>query len=59
MTELPQAKAIGYRARNILTMFLAEATLTGVIGGILETITGTILSFLLSGGIGGIRIGAA
>jgi len=55
--EIGVLKAIGYRARNILTMFLAEASLTGVIGGILGTITGMLLSFLLSGGLSGMRVG--
>jgi len=56
--EIGVLKAIGYRAGNILTMFLAEASITGVIGGILGTITGMLLSFLLSGGLGGMRVGA-
>jgi len=55
--EIGILKAIGYKAGNILTMFLAEASLTGIVGGILGTITGSLLSFVLSGGIGGIRIG--
>jgi len=55
--EIGVLKAIGYRAGNILTMFLAEASITGVIGGILGTITGMLLSFLLSGGLGSIRVG--
>jgi len=57
--EIGILKAIGYRSRNILTMFLAEASLTGIIGGILGTITGTLLSFVLSGGIRGTRVGTA
>ena len=45
--EIGVLKAIGYRAGNILTMFLAEASINGVIGGMLGTITGMLLSFLL------------
>jgi len=55
--EIGILKAIGYKARNILTMFLAEASITGIIGGILGTITGMLLSFLLSGGLAGMRVG--
>jgi len=55
--EIGILKAIGYRSRNILTMFLAEASLTGIIGGILGTITGILLSFLLSGGLSGMGVG--
>jgi len=55
--EIGVLKAIGYRAGNILTMFLAEASITGVIGGMLGTVTGMLLSFLLSGGLGGMRVG--
>jgi putative ABC transport system permease protein len=51
--EIGVLKAIGYRARNILMMFLAEASMTGVIGGFLGTITGVLLSFLLTGGLAG------
>jgi len=54
--EIGVLKAIGYRARNILTMFLAEASITGVVGGFLGTITGTLLSFLLSGGLAGMGV---
>lgn len=56
--EIGVLKAIGYRAGNILTMFLAEASITGIVGGILGTFTGMLLSFLLSGGLSGMRVGA-
>jgi putative ABC transport system permease protein len=55
--EIGVLKAIGYRARNILTMFLAEASMTGVIGAFLGTIIGVLLSFLLSGGLAGMGMG--
>lgn len=55
--EIGIMKAIGYRARNILTMFLAEASITGVIGGLIGTVTGTLLSFLLTTGLPSFRMG--
>ena len=63
--EIGVMKAIGYKSRNILTMFLAEATVTGVVGGIIGTIAGILLSFVLSGNLsglggmggGGVRVG--
>jgi ABC-type antimicrobial peptide transport system permease subunit len=56
--EIGVLKAIGYRARNILTMFLAEASITGIIGGFLGTIIGVLLAFLLSGGLSGMMGGS-
>jgi len=55
--EIGIMKAIGYRARDVLTLFLAEAGTTGVVGGFLGTIAGTLLSFLLSGGLSGMGMG--
>jgi putative ABC transport system permease protein len=57
--EIGVMKAIGYKARDILTMFLAEASMTGIVGGILGTITGSLLSYLLSGGMPSFRMGPA
>jgi putative ABC transport system permease protein len=57
--EIGVMKAIGYRARSILTMFLAEASITGIIGGFLGTITGSLLSFLLTTGLPSFRMGPA
>jgi putative ABC transport system permease protein len=56
--EIGVMKAIGYRARDILTLFLAEASITGIIGGFLGTIAGTVLSFLLSGSLSVAGMGA-
>lgn len=56
--EIGIMKAIGYKPRDILMLFLAEASITGVIGGFLGTITGALLSFLLSGGLPGMNIRA-
>jgi putative ABC transport system permease protein len=55
--EIGVMKAIGYRAGSILTLFLAEASITGVIGGFLGTMTGSLLSYLLTTGFTSIRMG--
>jgi len=55
--EIGVMKAIGYRASSILMMFLAEASITGIVGGLLGTVTGSLLSFLLSGGLSGMGMG--
>jgi len=55
--EIGIMKAIGYGARDILKLFLSEASINGVIGGFLGTIAGTVLSFLLSGGLSGMGMG--
>lgn len=55
--EIGVMKAIGYRAGDILKLFLAEASLTGVAGGFLGTIAGTLLSYLLSGSLSGMSMG--
>jgi putative ABC transport system permease protein len=56
--EIGILKAIGYRPRQIMGMFLSEAALTGVIGGICGLILGYVLSFLMGGLLGGIGGGA-
>ena len=55
--EIGIMKAIGYRPKDILSMFLAEATITGMIGGVLGTITGSLLSFLLGGSLSSMSLG--
>jgi putative ABC transport system permease protein len=49
--EIGILKAIGYRPKQIMSLFLAEAALTGVLGAILGTVMGVALSFFLGGGI--------
>jgi putative ABC transport system permease protein len=58
--EIGILKAIGYRPRQIMSMFLSEAALTGVIGALCGLALGYAISFLMGGmlgGIGGARIG--
>jgi putative ABC transport system permease protein len=58
--EIGILKAIGYRPRQIMGMFLSEAALTGAIGAICGLALGYVISFLMGGmlgGIGGVRIG--
>jgi putative ABC transport system permease protein len=59
--EIGILKALGYRPRQIMAMFLSEATLSGIVGGVGGTILGYVLSFILGGSLsssfGGFRIG--
>jgi putative ABC transport system permease protein len=59
--EIGIMKAIGYRPKDILLMFLAEAATSGMIGGIIGTVTGIALSFLLGGALpmSNVRFGPA
>lgn len=49
--EIGILKAIGYGPKQILSLFLSEAALTGVVGSIFGTLVGVVLSFFLGGGI--------
>lgn len=51
--EIGILKAIGYRPKQIMGMFLAEAALTGAIGAMCGLLLGYILSFLMGGMFGG------
>jgi len=58
--EIGILKAIGYRPRQIMGMFLSEAALTGAIGGVCGLALGYAISFLMGGmlgGLGGGRVG--
>ena len=52
--EIGILKAIGYRPRQIMSMFLSEAALTGAIGGVCGLGLGYALSFLMGGLLGGL-----
>ena len=52
--EIGILKAIGYRPRQIMGMFLSEAALTGMIGAVCGLLLGYVLSFLMGGLLGGI-----
>jgi putative ABC transport system permease protein len=47
--EIGILKAIGYRPRQIMGMFLSEAALTGMIGAWAGTALGYVLAFLMGG----------
>jgi ABC-type antimicrobial peptide transport system permease subunit len=51
--EIGIFKAIGYRPKEIMAMFLAEAALTGMIGGVTGLMLGYALSFLMGGELAG------
>lgn len=52
--EIGILKAIGYRPRQIMGMFLSEAALTGLIGGVCGLVLGYAISFLMGGMLGGL-----
>ena len=45
--EIGLLKAIGYKSYNILSIFLAESAITGLIGGAIGASAGTVLSFVI------------
>ena len=51
--EIGILKAIGYRPKQIMGMFLSEAALTGVIGAVCGLLLGYALAFLMGGLLGG------
>ena len=58
--EIGIMKALGFRPRQIMGLFLSEAVLSGVVGGIGGTMLGYVLSFMLGGSLsafGGFSIG--
>ncbi len=52
--EIGILKALGYRPKQIMGMFLSEAALTGVIGGFCGLLLGYVLSYLMGGLLGGL-----
>jgi putative ABC transport system permease protein len=55
--EIGILKALGYRPRQIMGLFLSEAALTGVIGGFCGLALGYVLSYLMGGLFGGGLVG--
>jgi putative ABC transport system permease protein len=60
--EIGIMKALGYKPRQIMALFLSEASLTGVLGAFCGLALGYALSFFMGGmlgglGGGGIRMG--
>ena len=51
--EIGILKAIGYRPKQIMGMFLSEAALTGILGAFCGLALGYALSFLMGGMLGG------
>ncbi|MBS7628855.1 FtsX-like permease family protein, partial [Candidatus Bathyarchaeota archaeon] len=49
--EIGILKALGYSPKQILSLFLSEAALTGILGSIFGTMLGVVLSYLIGGGI--------
>jgi len=49
--EIGILKALGYRPKQIMGMFLSEAILSGAIGGVGGTLLGYVLSFLIGGAL--------
>jgi len=47
--EIGILKALGYRPKQIMGMFLSEAILSGIVGGVGGTVLGYVLSFLIGG----------
>jgi putative ABC transport system permease protein len=49
--EIGILKALGYRPKQIMGMFLSEAILSGIVGGVGGTILGYALSFMIGGAL--------
>ena len=49
--EIGVLKAIGFKRTQIMMMFLSEAVLTGMIGGVCGTVLGFVLSYDLGGAL--------
>jgi putative ABC transport system permease protein len=47
--EIGILKALGYRPKQIMGMFLSEAILSGIVGGVGGTVLGYVLSFVIGG----------
>ena len=45
--EIGVLKALGFKGRDILSMFLSEAAVLGIIGGTLGILSGTVISYII------------
>ena len=55
--EIGILKALGAKGGTVLAIFLAEAAMIGVLGGVFGIITGGVIALLLSGVLGGFTMG--
>ncbi|MBN2228168.1 MAG: ABC transporter permease [Candidatus Thorarchaeota archaeon] len=55
--EIGILKALGAKGSTVLAVFLAEATMIGIFGGVFGIITGGVIALLLSGLLGGFNTG--
>ena len=49
--EIGIMKALGFKGKQIMGMFLSEAILSGVVGGVGGTMVGYVLSFMIGGSL--------
>lgn len=59
VTEIGTMKALGFRSREVLGVFLLEAGLTGLLGGIIGAALGVGMSFLILGVLNAIASGGS
>jgi putative ABC transport system permease protein len=55
--EIGILKALGAKGRTVLSIFLAEAAVIGILGGVFGIITGGVIAVLLSSVLGGFTMG--
>jgi ABC-type antimicrobial peptide transport system permease subunit len=55
--EIGVMKALGFRPKQIMSIFLAEAALTGMIGGVFGLMLGFMLAFFMGGMFAGFGVG--
>ena len=55
--EIGVMKALGFRPKQIMSIFLAEAALTGMIGGVFGLMLGFMLAFFMGGMFTGFGVG--
>ncbi len=55
--EIGILKALGAKGRTVLSIFLAEAAVIGILGGVFGIVSGYLVAILLSSVLGGFSIG--